>query len=260
MQYKPLTVTDAGHHRTCSTRPNRSDDYQLLYINSGKVRFYFDGQEHMISKNNMVLCRPGEPQIYCQEDDKPEIYWVHFSGSDVESTLHSYSIPREQNIFYVGVKSDFPWLYNQMIHELKLKRINFEHALILNLQQIFLSLSRCMQEENKTDTEMPMFIEHATHYFRENYNQNIVVEEYARAHNVTPHWFTQNFKKIMKSTPMQYIISLRIKSAMNLLENTDSSIAQVAETVGYDNQLYFSRIFKKYTGMSPSDYKKYKAQ
>ena len=49
---------------------------------------------------------------------------------------------------------------------------------------------------------------------------------------------------------------------MNLLENTDYSIVQVAEAVGYDNPLYFSRIFKKNTGMSPSDYKngKYNTQ
>ena len=83
-----------------------------------------------------------------------------------------------------------------------------------------------------------------------------MIEEYAREHNVTPHWFTVNFKKITKFTPMQYIISLRIESAMNLLGNTDYSISQVAEAVGYDNALYFSRIFRKYTGMSPSDYKK----
>ena len=55
---------------------------------------------------------------------------------------------------------------------------------------------------------------------------------------------------------MQYIISLRITSAMNMLDNTDYSMARIAEAVGYDNPLYFSRIFKKHTGMSPSDYKK----
>ena len=269
MEYKPLTVTAVGHHcvssgHTISTvRPKGRDDYQLLYINSGKVRFYFNGQEHALSQNNMVLYRPGEPQIYYQETmDKPEIYWVHFTGSDVEQMLDSYQIPKDQNTFYVGTKPDFPWLYNQMIQELELKRVNFDNALVLNLQQIFLSINRYLQERSNTDTEMSMLIEYATQYFHENFNQNIVIEDYAREHNVTPHWFSQNFKKITKSTPMQYIISLRIKSAMNLLENTDYSIVQVAEAVGYDNPLYFSRIFKKNTGMSPSDYKnrKYNTQ
>ena len=57
-------------------------------------------------------------------------------------------------------------------------------------------------------------------------------------------------------TPMQYIVSLRITNAMNLIDNTDYNISQVASAVGYDNALYFSRLFHKHTGMAPSDYKK----
>ena len=73
---------------------------------------------------------------------------------------------------------------------------------------------------------------------------------------MTPCWFIQNFKQVTKYTPMQYIVSLRIHNAMNLLENTKYNINQVAEAVGYDNALYFSRLFHKHTGMSPSAYKK----
>ena len=58
-----------------------------------------------------------------------------------------------------------------------------------------------------------------------------------------------------KYTPMQYIVSLRIHNAMNLLETTKYNITQIASAVGYDNSLYFSRLFKKHTGMSPSEYK-----
>ena len=263
MEYKSLTVTAAGHHCVSSghaistVRPEGGDDYQLLYIASGKVHFYFDGQEHIISKDNMVLYRPGEPQICDLEPiDKPTVYWVHFTGSDVEQTLNYYQIPTETNVFYVGSKPDFPWLYNQIIRELQLKRIHFEDALNLNLQHIFLTINRSMQGEDNVDEEMTALIEHATHYFRENFNQNIMIENFAKLHNVTPHWFMQNFKKIMKSTPRQYIITLRINSAMELLENTDYSIVQVAEAVGYDNPLYFSRIFKKRTGISPTNYRK----
>lgn len=260
---KPLIVTACGHRKVRSSRlsqaerPNGRGDYQLIYIASGKVHFYFDGQKQVVPKGNMVLFRPGEPQIYYQQaTDKPEIYWVHFTGSDVEQILDYYQIPKDQNVFYAGTKPDYQWLYNQMIKELQLRRVNFEDAMTLNLQHIFLTINRYLREKDKIGTEMLAIIDHATHYFYENYNQNIVIEDYAKEHNVTSHWFTQSFKKITKSTPMQYIISLRITSAMNMLDNTDYSMARIAEAVGYDNPLYFSRIFKKHTGMSPSDYKK----
>ena len=59
----------------------------------------------------------------------------------------------------------------------------------------------------------------------------------------------------MKITPMQYILSLRISAAKRYLDSTNKSIAEIASAVGYDNPLYFSRIFKKHTGYSPSEYK-----
>lgn len=56
-------------------RPNGIGDYQFLYVAAGKVRFYFDGVERIISKGNMVLFRPGDIQMYYQyAEDKPEIY------------------------------------------------------------------------------------------------------------------------------------------------------------------------------------------
>ena len=97
-------------------------------------------------------------------------------------------------------------------------------------------------------------IERATHYFNENYNQEIIIEDYAKDRLMTPCWFIQNFKKITKTTPMKYIVSLRITNAMNMLENKNYNISQIAAAVGYDNPLYFSRLFKKHVGMSPSEY------
>ena len=55
---------------------------------------------------------------------------------------------------------------------------------------------------------------------------------------------------------MQYIVSLRIANAQMLLETTSYSITEIGNIVGYDNPLYFSRIFRKQKGVSPSEYRK----
>ena len=69
-------------------------------------------------------------------------------------------------------------------------------------------------------------------------------------------WFIHSFKNVMKVPPMQYIVSLRIAAAKGYLENSNKNITEIAATVGYDNALYFSRLFRKYTGMTPSEYRK----
>ena len=60
----------------------------------------------------------------------------------------------------------------------------------------------------------------------------------------------------MKVSPMQYIISLRMAAAKGYLENSVKNIAQIANEIGYDNPLYFSRLFKKHTGITPTQYRK----
>ena len=57
-------------------------------------------------------------------------------------------------------------------------------------------------------------------------------------------------------TPLQYVINLRISNAQMLLETSDYTISQIAESVGYENALYFSRLFHKQTGISPKEYRK----
>ena len=59
-----------------------------------------------------------------------------------------------------------------------------------------------------------------------------------------------------KQSPMQYITAVRLNNAVNLLENTDYNIAEVAAMTGYENPLYFSRIFRKVKSIFPSEYRK----
>ena len=69
-------------------------------------------------------------------------------------------------------------------------------------------------------------------------------------------WFIRNFKKYMGVTPMQYVLSLRMSNAESLLEMTDYNVTEISSIVGYENPLYFSRMFKKQRGLSPSEYRK----
>ena len=77
-------------------------------------------------------------------------------------------------------------------------------------------------------------------------------KEYAQQHLMSPYWFSQNFKKITGCSPAQYLISLRMAHAMNLLDNTDDTVVQIALAMGYDNTQYFHRLFRDHTGMTPS--------
>ena len=117
-------------------------------------------------------------------------------------------------------------------------------------------INRHIAEDKKIGSSIHNEIERATHYFNENYNKDINIDEYAASRHISTCWFIRSFRQVIKVTPMQYILSLRMANAQNLLETTDYNISEVAAAVGYDNALYFSRLFRKHIGVSPSEYRK----
>lgn len=261
----PLRINNCGYYRVHTTpvietpHPEGRNDYQLLYIAVGKGHFYFKGsdEETVVPKGNMVLFRPKEPQVYYYyAEEKPEIYWVHFTGWKVEEYLKRYELPEEENVFFTGVSPDYPWIYNQLIRELQLQRTKYDEMLKILLKHILITINRYTKEGKETGNDMIDEIERAARYFNDNYNKDISIDQYAAEHLVSTNCFIHNFKSVMKVSPMQYIISLRMSAAKVYLESTGKNITEVAEAVGYENSLYFSRIFKKNTGYSPSEYKK----
>ena len=239
--------------------PEGRNDYQLLYIAAGKGHFYFKGSDTatIVTKGQMVLFRPKEPQVYYYYvEDKTEVYWVHFTGWKIEQYLDSYELPQEENVFFTGVSPDYPWIYNQIIRELQLQRANYDDVIKLFLHHILLTINRYLKESRQTKSDTINDIERAVHYFGENYNKPISIEQYAQEHLMSVNWFIHSFKEVMKMPPMQYVVSLRIAAAKGYLESSGKDIGEIASIVGYDNPLYFSRLFKKHTGMTPTEYRR----
>ena len=261
----PLRINNCGYYRVHTTpvvetpHPEGRNDYQLLYIAAGRGYFYFKGSKEptIVTKGNMILFRPGEPQIYYYYAvDKTEVYWVHFTGWKVEEYLERYELPHDENVFYTGVSPDYPWIYNQMIRELQIQRVNYEDMISLYMHHIFITINRYIKEGRETKNDIINDIERAAHYFKDNYNKQISIEQYAEEHLMSVNWFIHSFKSVIKMSPMQYIISLRIAMAKGYLENSSKNIAEISSEIGYENALYFSRLFKKYTCMTPTEYRK----
>ena len=260
---RPLIVTSCGTYRLKTVkrlptwRPKGRLDYQLLYIVSGKGHFYFHGEDRVVYAGRMVLIQPRQEQRYEYfGEDKPEVYWVHFTGSDVKNILRSYNIPMDDPIFYSGASSTYSYLFKEMIHELQNCKTGYEELLAMYLRQIFLLVQRTRQEERPTvSTYIQEEMEFARRYFNEHYNEPISIQEYAESRNMSVCYFQRNFKQIVKHTPMQYLLTIRVNNAASLLETTDYSMAEIAAIVGYEDPLYFSRLFRKIKGVSPRDYR-----
>lgn len=261
---KPLIVGSCGTYRLKSKsklptwRPRGRLDYQLLYVASGKTIFYFNGEPKEVTAGHMILFQPRQEQHYEYfAKDTPQVYWVHFTGGNVKNILRHFDIPLDTPIFYCGTSAVYTHLFKEMIQELQNCPIGYQELLEMYLRQLFLQIQRCRLERKPiVSSQIHEEIEQARRYFQDHYNEPISIEEYAAKHGMSVSWFLKNFRQVTGRSPMQYILSLRINNAATLLETTDFNVTEISTIVGYDNPLYFSRLFKKQKGISPSDYRK----
>jgi AraC family transcriptional regulator of arabinose operon len=260
---KPLVVGSCGTYRL-KKRPmlptywkKGRRDYQILYVASGKAHFWFNGIEEIVDSGHMVLYKPKEVQKYVYYvEDHPEVFWIHFTGYDVKNILEYHGISLNQHVFYSGTLPEYKMLFRKIIRELQQCEYGYEDYIASSFNNILLLVSRQQQNGENYTVTIPEEIEMAVSYFNENYNTKISVAQYAESLHISTNWFIRNFKQHMKMSPAQYLLSLRMVNAQSLLENTDYSVGEIAEIVGYDNQLYFSRVFKKEYGISPAQYRK----
>lgn len=259
----PLVVGSCGTYRL-KTRPKLPTywqkgrrDYQILYVANGKTHFWFDGREEIVSTGHMVLYKPEEIQKYVYYlEDNPEVFWIHFTGSDVKNILAYHGISLDEHVFYCGVLPDYKALFRKIIQELQLCRYGYEDYIASLFNDILLLVDRQQHEQKKATGNVQEQIERAAAYFNENYNTKISIDDYAESLHISTNWFIHNFKQYTGMSPAQYILSLRMVNAQSLLERTTYNIKEISEIVGYENPLYFSRVFKKEIGKSPAQYRK----
>ena len=184
--------------------------------------------------------------------DQTEVYWVHFTGNNVKNILREYHLFESGQIIQTGNSTEYHQIFRKMIQELQLTRPHYEEYLSLLLREMFLLISRSApigissQEPDAAKRKWKK-----PHSILMNILQKkLSIEQYAMDKHLSTSWFIRSFKRYNSVTPMQYILNLRITNAKTLLRTTTYSVSEVAAIVGYNNPLYFSRLFKKTDGTS----------
>ena len=261
---KALRILSAGTYqlhswkRLPTWRPKGRVDWQLVYVCAGEGHFILDGKEVLVPAGNMVLYQPKQEQrYYFLGKDSSQYWFVHFSGRMVKSILKHYEIPLDGYILHTGISYAYEDLFRRMRDELIECSWGYEELLVYLFRCLLIEMNRRLHQA------LPMAagfvrdeMDRAKDYFREHYNEEISIEQYAVSRNMSSSWFGKSFAAAAGMSPKQYILELRIRNAQLLLETTDGTVSEIAQIVGYDNPMYFSRLFRKAKGLSPQKYRK----
>ena len=124
------------------------------------------------------------------------------------------------------------------------------------LEQIILVTIRHGEKKQKVNREGEGKIEEIARFISENYQREITLAEAAAMAYMEKTYFSKKFKKLTGFGFKEYLIYTRIKAAQKMLWQTDASVTEISDTCGFSSSNYFGDVFKRYVGVSPSEYRK----
>ena len=182
-----------------------------------------------------------------------------------------YLLPNHrQNVITLGIKirshlkidcsfklSDtdglYRWLFEQISCEMQKKKFGYEELCHSYLKVLFQHLRRSFYYYSEPSSKD--IYESVLDYFEANYQNPVSIQGIAKMLYVSPSYLYRNFKQHTGKSPNQYLTELRIEKARLLLTQTNYTVEKISELTGYQDVSYFSRIFRKITGITPSSCK-----
>ncbi len=239
-------------HDTGSLRPNGRSDYLLLYIAEGKCYATVNQKQLCIEAGNLVLFRPGEPQAYSfKKADRSVLCSIHFTGTGCDALLREIDM-QNKNIIFVGSSKKILSVFEKTTREFTLKTPEYQSFCDAYLFELFASIKRQLAyKNNPTYIKNNALVDAVCRLMYDEYAQSVPLKRYADFCHLSVSRFAHMFKSCTGSSPLEYIMRIRIEKAMHFLVYTDLSITEIADLTGFSSQNYFGRIFKRFTGTSP---------
>ncbi len=255
---KRLYLTDVGffpaaanHYRE---RKEGIDEYILIYCMKGEGIIEL-GREKYYLHENEAFCIPSRTgHVYYAVKDNPwTILWVHFKGEDVGlypldgrkviRFLSQNALNRIQSLFELLF-----WVLDR----------NYTLGNFIYVSQVLqLILSEIYYREK--GQEIPAQNKHVTNvirYMYKNIDKELTLADISEEFQLSKSYLSAIFKSYTKKSPIEFFLELKMNEACKYLRSSDVYIYEVANMLGYSDQYYFSRIFKKIVGVSPKEYRK----
>lgn len=238
--------------------PGVKDSYKLIFVHSGRGTYHLDGRLYHLQQGQGFVVYP-DVLLHMKADEKePWTHsWIAFHGQCVESLLAQVQLTMENPVFELSDPDWYdPWL----------EQLDAAHALTHNCGLVIHSLlyriiASWLDELSAPRTFQPslrskeLYVKQAIDYMKANYSYKISISQLAGRIGIDRIYLSALFKELGLQSPQSYLVQLRMDKASELMNNAQLTISEIAHSVGYQDPLLFSKMFKKIKGASPSRYR-----
>ncbi|MBQ7714522.1 MAG: helix-turn-helix domain-containing protein [Clostridia bacterium] len=233
-----------------------ADGYELFCVLEGNGRFEADSRKYSAVKGDLFVFRPGTKVTYSSEDKDFlwTLCWIAFAGYDAEFYLSEAGITANGVYKNADVKG-FAAAVNKCLDVCGSEKSPPSQATVnAILLEAFSSLKP--QKAAKVRLRASEQAEKALNFIEHNYMRGITARDVTAALNIDRTHFFRIFKAKTGVSPEQYILRFRIGKAKELLASTKYTVTEVASFVGVNDVYYFSKLFKRSEGITPTEYRK----
>lgn len=254
-----LTLYSAGYEECApghSYGPKIRSYHMIHFVLHGEGEVHINKHIFHLHAGDAFLIPAGKVSYYEASKEDPWCYaWINFLG--INSQMYLYQLMTSSDDIYI-------------IHDLDTEKYNGRILELLSIQGtatsqyfqangiLYQIMSMLFQDINFRESSWGKIsvADEIKFYLDTNYAEKIKLQDVAKSFGVHPNYFTRIFHEKFGVSPKQYLIDLKLKKAARLLTTTELNISVIAVSLGFDDQLSFSKCFKNAFSVSPSEYRK----
>lgn len=238
------------------------DFLEISIVLEGQANYTIEEQEFQLNAGQIMLFNPG---THHGEEQRTGTYshQLHIGLTNISlDGLKRNHLPTKKAILNLG---EYQWEFLdkawRLVKEYSEEQPEFQlmvKALIIEMLVLILRSLEKVQDNtvtlalSKNAKRKQYLVNHAIYYLENHHTQEITLEQLADTLYVSPTYLSKVFKESTGMSPINYLIQVRLKHAKELLANEQLTIREISQAVGYQDAYHFSKLFKKYYGVSPS--------
>lgn len=239
-------------------RPDGVDQAIFIFCTKGRGWCELEGCVHAVKAGDLLIVPPETPHSYGADESQPwSIFWFHAQGSLLSAYLRELDASRDRPVKHIGDAPQALALFEEL---LEVVEHGYTKLQMLCAAQTLAHLMAVMIREHRSSPhEQPSVhqkIAQTIAYMKQHLNHSLQVDTLATIANLARSRYIELFKQQSGYAPIDYFIRQRMHRACQLLDTTDMSVKAIATALGYEDPLYFSRLFRRVNEKSPIQYRK----